>query len=186
MTQNVYEMNPVHSITAGAVGEPGQREFYIQARTLNEVITVGAEKEQVQVLAHGVHELLSELDQKYPAKTQNRPLDPRDLELRIPFDPLFRAGKLELGYDEGRDLILLAVHELVPEGDEEEEAPQVPEEGSVAQLWATRAQMRAMADHALDVAARGRPTCVLCGQPYGPEGHLCPKKNGHAPLPESL
>jgi hypothetical protein len=29
------------------------------------------------------------------------------------------------------------------------------------------------------VAAAGRPRCELCGNPIGPEGHVCPALNGH-------
>jgi hypothetical protein len=31
----------------------------------------------------------------------------------------------------------------------------------------------------MNVAAHGRPTCPQCGEPMDPEGHFCPKKNGH-------
>jgi predicted amidophosphoribosyltransferase len=27
--------------------------------------------------------------------------------------------------------------------------------------------------------AAGRPICSMCGQPIDPEGHFCPRKNGH-------
>ena len=31
----------------------------------------------------------------------------------------------------------------------------------------------------LEVVSQGRPICALCGRPVNPEGHFCPKRNGH-------
>ena len=172
MTQTVYELNPVEAITASAVGEPGHRVFYIQARTLDAIVTLVAEKEQVQLLAHGIQQFLAELDQKFPQEDEGESVDPLDLELRGPFEPNFRVAQMGLGYDAENDRVVLMAHELVAEGAD-------PESASIARFWATRAQMKAMAEHALDVAARGRPLCPLCGRPEDREGHFCPKRNGH-------
>ncbi len=156
MPQKVYELNPVEAITAGAVGEPGHRVFYIQARTLDEIVTLISEKEQVQLLARGIHQFLAELDEKFPKVAEDKPVGPLDLELRGPFEPNFRIAQMGLGYDRDTDRVVLVAHELVAEEADAESA-------AVARFWGTRAQMRAMADHALEVAARGRPTCPLCG-----------------------
>jgi len=56
---------------------------------------------------------------------------------------------------------------------EEEDVPSV-------RYVATREQMRALSEHALDVVAQGRPTCPLCGAPIDPEGHFCPRSDGQA------
>ena len=45
---------------------------------------------------------------------------------------------------------------------------------------ATRSQMRALGEHALEVVAKGRPICPLCGRPIDREGHFCPRTDGHA------
>ena len=172
MPQKLYELNPVEAITAGAAGEPGHRVFYIQARTLDEIVTLVTEKEQVQLLARGIQQFLAELDEKFPPPGEDKPVGPLDLELRGPFEPNFRVAQMGLGYDSDADRVVLVVHELLPEESD-------PESASVARFWATRAQMRAMADHAQEVAARGRPICPLCGRPENPEGHFCPKRNGH-------
>jgi uncharacterized repeat protein (TIGR03847 family) len=191
MTQKVYELNPVQAITAGAVGEPGHRVFYIQARALEEIVTLIAEKEQVQMLARGIYQFLDEIDEKYPMESEGEAVGPLDLELRGPFEPHFRVAQMGLGYDSDAGLVVLVAHELVPEENESESEsdPEIgdltmpePESGSasVARFWASRSQMRAMADHALEVAARGRPLCPLCGRPEDPDGHFCPKRNGHS------
>jgi uncharacterized repeat protein (TIGR03847 family) len=181
MEPKVYELNPILSLTAGAVGEPGRRVFYIQARTLDEIVTLIAEKEQVQMLARGIHQFLDEINDKFPKDSEGDTVGPLDLELRGPFEPNFRVSQMGLGYDVDSDRVVLVAHELVPEeteADSESAPPVAPP--SVARFWATRAQMRAMADHALDVAAQGRPLCPLCGRPEDRDGHFCPKRNGHS------
>jgi hypothetical protein len=32
-----------------------------------------------------------------------------------------------------------------------------------------------------DLVNAGRPRCSLCGHPMDPEGHSCPRTNGHRP-----
>jgi uncharacterized repeat protein (TIGR03847 family) len=111
------------------------------------------------------------------------------MALEEPVDPLWRAGRLSIGYQEERDLILLEIEELVPEEeeDDDEEADEAAEvlreleapEADRVRLWATREQMLSFARHGAAVCAAGRPRCRLCGNPIEPEGHVCPALNGH-------
>jgi len=171
------DLGPVDRITADAIGEPGMRTFYIQARTGTDLITVIVEKQQVQLLATSVLELLADVDRE----TGPGPGDD-ELELEPPIDPRWRAGRLSIGYDEERDRFLLEVTEYVPELEEiEEDDPRslLESEAETIRLWATREQMLALSRHGAEVAERGRPTCQLCGNPMDPEGHACPATNGH-------
>jgi uncharacterized repeat protein (TIGR03847 family) len=66
-------------------------------------------------------------------------------------------------------------------GEEEEE-----EGNPSARISAARPQMRALATHASQIVAAGRPICGNCGRPIDPSGHFCPHRNGHGPsLPPS-
>jgi len=56
------DLGPVDRITTDAIGEPGARVFYIQARAGLELVTVIVEKQQVQLLAASVLELLEDDD----------------------------------------------------------------------------------------------------------------------------
>ena len=38
---------------------------------------------------------------------------------------------------------------------------------------------RAFVNRAIEVVAAGRLPCPLCGQPLDPQGHICPRRNGH-------
>ncbi|MGQ0668131.1 MAG: DUF3090 family protein [Actinomycetota bacterium] len=163
------ELDPVERITAEAIGEPGHRIFYLQARRGPELVTVLVEKEQVRLLAASILEILARVGKE----TDEGPGD-EEMELEEPVEPIWRAGRLSIGYEEERDMILLDLEELVPEADEEE----APEAGKV-RLWATREQMLALSRHSAVVSARGRPACQFCGNPIDPEGHWCPAMNGH-------
>ena len=172
------DIGPVDRITADAVGEPGARVFYIQARAGAELVTVIVEKQQVQLLAASVLELLDD------AATEG-PVDPEpEMGLEEPLDARWRAGRLSLGFDEDRDLFLLEVEEYQPEAEEME--PDDPrtilpdEEPETIRLWASSEQMLALSRHGAAVVARGRPTCQFCGNPMDAEGHVCPAMNGHS------
>jgi uncharacterized repeat protein (TIGR03847 family) len=168
------ELDPVDRITADAVGEPGDRTFFLQARKGPETLTVVLEKEQVRLLAASIMEIL----QKVGIDTDPTAIPDADLALE-PVAGDWRAGRLSIGYQEERDLLVLDLEEIMPEDEEpkdEEPEDRVPEE---ARLWASREQMLALARHGAEVVAAGRPACQLCGQPMDPEGHWCAAKNGH-------
>jgi uncharacterized repeat protein (TIGR03847 family) len=173
MPNETFDLNPITHITAGAVGEPGNRTFYIQARQGSQLVTLLCEKQQVAALALGVDQLVEQLVEKDPelAGTLDMVLDV-NMDLEEPLDPAFRVGQMGLGYDEERNLLVLVAQEVLPEGED-------PSTASSARFWGTAAQMRTMAHHAQDVVASGRPTCPLCGAPIDPEGHFCPRRNGH-------
>jgi uncharacterized repeat protein (TIGR03847 family) len=173
------DLGPVDRITADAVGEPGARVFYIQARAGRELVTLIVEKQQVQLLAASVLELLDD------TAAAEAPADVGpEMGLEEPLDPRWRAGRLSLGFDEDRDLFLLEVEEFRPEAEEME--PEDPRtllaegEPETIRLLASSEQMLALSRHGAAVVARGRPTCQFCGNPMDPEGHVCPAMNGHS------
>jgi uncharacterized repeat protein (TIGR03847 family) len=185
------DLEQVDRITAEAVGEPGSRTFYLQMRSGAEIVSVIVEKQQLQLLSASIEELLGQVE---------RPTDvlpDASGGLEEPLEPLWRVGRLSIGYHEDLDLVLLEVVELVPEdeeGEEEEEdgVEEATDEGGVLEsaleppagaqrirVWATREQMLALARHGAAVVAAGRPLCQFCGNPLDPAGHACPAMNGH-------
>jgi uncharacterized repeat protein (TIGR03847 family) len=180
------DLGPVDRITTDAVGEPGARIFYIQARAGVELVTVIVEKQQVQLLAASVLQLLEDVPgTDLPTEVGAGPEGPA-MALEEPIDPRWRAGRLSIGFDQDRDLFLLEVEELLPdleELDEDDPRSVLPEpdpEPESIRIWASPAQMLALSQHGVDVAARGRPTCQFCGNPIDAEGHACPAMNGHS------
>jgi uncharacterized repeat protein (TIGR03847 family) len=164
----VIELDPVDRITAGAIGDPGERVFYLQGRRAEQLVTLLVEKQQVELLATSLVEILARTGKE----TGEGPPE-EEMDLEEPVLPEWRAGRLSIGYDEARDLVLLEAEEVA---EEEEEA--VEEPGKV-RFWASREQALALARHGAAVAAAGRPRCELCGNPMDPEGHVCPALNGH-------
>jgi uncharacterized repeat protein (TIGR03847 family) len=172
-------LNPVDNITVDAIGKPGSRVFYIQGRKGDQIITLLIEKIQLQSLIMGINDFLDEIAERYPDLSEIQ-ADFREEEMQIepPVDPLFRVGDMGLAYDESEDRACVIAKETPPEEEKQEQ-------GSVVRFWCTRAQLLAMANWAVVVVKRGRPICPQCGEPMEPEGHFCPKKNGHkknAPL----
>jgi uncharacterized repeat protein (TIGR03847 family) len=177
MAGRIIEMNPVSRITIEAIGPPGQRLFLLQASQGTETITLKIEKEQAQVLAHSIDKLLEELAERFPRQISmmEEPLA-SELMLREPLEPLFAIGQMGLGYDESQDALVLVVQELTSEEE--------TQNARMARFWATRGQMQAISRHTLEIVARGRPICPLCSRPIDPDGHFCPKSNGHERVTE--
>lgn len=178
---SLLELGPVEWITAGAVGAPGERTFFLQARAGGRLLTFVVEKEQVELLAASVLDILARVGKETGAGPGEE-----ELGLEAPLEPEWRVGRLAIGYAEDRDLMLLELEELRPEDEEElpveeAEGPEELEgpEPARVRLWATREQMLALSRHGAAVAARGRPRCRYCGNPIDPEGHTCPAMNGH-------
>jgi uncharacterized repeat protein (TIGR03847 family) len=167
------DVDPCDHITADAIGKPGQRVFYIQAYQDERTITVLIEKAQLQSLAIGIEQFLSQISQQNP-DLEEASGDYQDERMRInpPVDPLFRVGEIGLGYDKDRDRVVVFTKELLAEDAD-------PESAAVVRFWASRTQVRALARWGAEVVTHGRPICPQCGQPMEPEGHFCPKKNGH-------
>jgi uncharacterized repeat protein (TIGR03847 family) len=167
------DVDPVDHITADAIGKPGQRVFYIQAWQDQRTVTVLIEKFQLQSLSVGVEQFLAEVIRQEP-ELEDVPGDFIEGQMRInpPVDPLFRVGEVGLGYDKDRDRVVLQTRELLTEEEE-------PESAAIVRFWCTREQIRKMARWGAEVVTHGRPTCPQCGAPMEPEGHFCPKKNGH-------
>jgi uncharacterized repeat protein (TIGR03847 family) len=168
-----FDLQPVTHITTDAIGEPGKRVFYIQAWQGQRTITLIVEKIQIQSLAVGYEQFLSEIQQRFPdIPDATADYDESKMRINPPVDPLFRVGELGLGYEAERDMVVLETRELLTEEQEGQEA-------RIVRFWCTRIQMRALCHWGMEVASRGRPLCPQCGEPMDPAGHFCPKKNGH-------
>lgn len=179
------DLNPVSHLTTDAIGQPGQRVFYIQGQKGDQVVSLIVEKVQIQTLALGVEEFLNEIGQRFPDLSQaSDSYDEALMHIFPPVDPLFRVGELALAYDSESDLAILVAREVInPDAvdavDADENPPEDQEEGSVVRFWCTRSQLLAMSRWGLEISGRGRPICPYCGQPMDAAGHFCPKRNGY-------
>jgi uncharacterized repeat protein (TIGR03847 family) len=163
------------TITADAIGEPGERTFFIQVGGDFGSHTYLVEKEQVALLADKLREMLVIIDTADPIRLSEPARDP-GLALAQPAEPEFRVGSMGLAYDDDTDRVLLFV-QPVEETEGEQEAEDAEETG--VRFVLRRDQVRTFVLHALAVVGEGRPICQLCGLPMDPEGHDCPARNGH-------
>jgi uncharacterized repeat protein (TIGR03847 family) len=167
------DVDPADHITADAIGVPGQRTFYLQAWQGTRTVTVLIEKIQLQSLSVGIEQFLAQIAKQNPDLPEaEADYVEEQMQINPPVEPVFRAGEIGLGYDKDRDLVVVIMREILMEGDD-------PEAAAVIRFWCTRSQIRALARWGQEVVQRGRPICPQCGQPMEPEGHFCPKKNGH-------
>lgn len=196
-----FELSEADWATVGTVGEPGHRTFYLQARQGDQLVTLKLEKQQVAAMSQFLGEILSDL----PA-----PDDPADdtTDLVEPVLPEWAVGALQLAYDPSADRIVILAEEFgSADADDDDiegieggpglDEPQggmgdpdlgpvsaglaAGEEQAVGRIGISRAHAASMARRGWELVGAGRPTCTLCGHPIDPEGHSCPRTNGHGP-----
>lgn len=168
---NEFELDSVDFITIDTIGPPGERIFHLQAGRQEVLVTLIIEKEQAAALAASIVTMLEDIEKKLNVSTQEIGLAHIDMDLREPILPMFRVGQIGLGYNSEQDRIVLLLNEL--------QAEDAVSEPRTAHLTTTREQIKALAERTQEVVAGGRPICGNCGWPIDPDGHFCPKSNGH-------
>ena len=179
----VYFYDPPDRFVAGAVGQPGERTFYLQATASGRVTSVVLEKFQVSALAERIDELLDEVLRRTGGSTAVPAAAPTALADDAPLDlPLledFRVGAIALAWDGDGGMVVIEAQE---ESDDPPEplSDEVPADGpGVLRVRITPGAARAFAQRAARIVAAGRPPCPLCGLPLEVDGHICPRQNGH-------
>ena len=189
MPRRRYIFDPPDRFVAGTIGEPGDRTFFLQAREGSRVVSVVLEKVQVAVLAERLGALLDELDLRGIAGVEDATVgvtvdvDPDDeAPLDEPLNEAFRAGSLTLGWDGGAERVLVEARaqdedgEAVDPEDDDDEDDDGPD---LLRVRMTATAARSFVARATNIVAAGRPPCPLCGAPLDPQGHICPRRNGH-------
>jgi uncharacterized repeat protein (TIGR03847 family) len=186
MARVVHLHDTPERFVAGTVGAPGQRSFYLQARSSDQITTVALEKEQVSILAERVDAMLDEVLRLTGGKAVIPAVAPTDLEddkpLEQPIIEEFRVGTLRLAWDSDSERVVIEAYEVT---EEESDPPPPVEEDPGAEgpetlvVRITGAQARAFVRRSLALVSQGRPPCPFCGGPLDPDGHLCPRQNGY-------
>ena len=180
----------VDIVTAGAVGTPGNRTFFLQAREGDRVITIRCEKQQVAAIAQYTRRALAHLPipEGQPPKSV--------MGLVFPLEPAFILGAVSLEFDRVADRFALNLRSLeVRDDDDDSELDDIDdgdgddldeefdpddvddESGEGVRVVMTRAQAMAFCEHAARIVKAGRPDCDYCGLPVNPDGHFCPRMN---------
>src|ERR1700722_14278693 len=155
----VYFYDPPERFVAGAVGQPGERIFYLQATSSGRVTSVVLEKFQVSLLAERIDELLDEVRRRtggpaaaieaLAALPDSKPLD-------LPLMEDFRVGAIALAWDGDGGMVVIEAQE---ESDEPVEplAEDLPADGpGVLRVRITPSAARAFALRAAKIVSAGR------------------------------
>ncbi len=171
MSRRLFDFDAPDRFVAGAVGEPGERTFYLQARQGRSVVSLALEKVQVAALAGRLSQLLNAVEDRVPDES---PTSRDDAPLEEPIVEVFRVGAMALAWDVTSRRVVI---EAGPSpGDDADETP------AESVLTGDLVRVRIGPDRARDFVRRaaslivaGRPSCPFCGQPLDPGGHFCPK-----------
>ena len=192
MSRRIYDFSLPDRFVTGAVGQPGSRTFFLQAKRGSSIVSVVLEKVQVQVLAERMALLLGEVARRgvvvpeaiAPGDDDTGPLDE-------PLVEAFRVGTMTLAWDGESDEIVVEARAQVEADDDDEDeddededeivlfADDDPDGPDLVRVRLTPIRARAFTERALRTVAAGRPPCPVCGQPLDPTGHLCPRRNGY-------
>lgn len=172
----MWDFGRVETLEPEAIGEPGQRTFRLRVQNGQEAASLWLEKEQLAALSLAIRQLLAQTASSEPV-AEPKPSEGAPTAFPEPPEVDFKIGRLGIGYDEGRRMVVLFAYDS--EAEEEDTPPTFACQASLGQC-------RAFSDRADEVIAAGRPLCFLCGGPLDPEGHICPRHNGHSDRPISL
>lgn len=166
-----YQLGAVSRIEAETFGQPGQRTFRLCLQAGAARCLVWLEKEQLFQLGIYLRDVIESLSQDDRGR-QSQPREPEWAGEDTALD--FKVGQLLLSHDPAGNSFYLQAYEM------NESDPQ----GELASVsfWITIAQAEALGEEALRICAAGRPRCFLCALPINPEGHVCPRSNGHTVL----
>jgi uncharacterized repeat protein (TIGR03847 family) len=184
MSRRVFSFDPPDRFVCGAIGQPGERTFFLQAAKGRQVVSVAIEKMQVAVLAERLAALLLGLRERGVDVDWSREPDP--LPLSEPVHEEFRVGSMTLGWDENREQVTIEAREITEADLEEDEsdegvdtAADDPNGPDVVRVSLQPGDAQAFVTRAVAVMRAGRPPCPYCGEPLDPRGHFCTRRNGY-------
>ena len=166
-----YPLGSLSHIEPRTFGEPGNRTFHLAIEAGPAVATVWLEKEQLFQLGLGLQDALSALN----AEDRDKPsgsVDPEWSGSELSLD--FKVGQMSLEYGHESNSFRLMAFEVQTEDSEVS-----PEDASSISFWITAVQAAKVSEESLRICGAGRPRCFLCGLPVDPDGHVCPRSNGH-------
>lgn len=181
MTRQVHVFRSPDRFLAGTIGQPGDREFFLQVADGRRIFSVAVEKQQVAVLADRLGSLITEVAKRFDvAAPPSDVAGAVELTLTTPVDAEFRVGTMGLAWDGEESQVIVELLALSEEEVGEDIVLEDREDGPDAlRVFLTLAEARDFARRAELVVSAGRPPCPLCSNPLDPEGHICPRLNGY-------
>lgn len=177
MPRVIYRHQPATRFIVSAIGEPGERQFFIQVKSSNGLNSVTMEKTQVIALTERFEELIRELRRGKLATAANLSAATvaDDLPMELPIDEDFQVGVISITWE--KDLVFVNIQAISQDEDlildDLDSGPDL----IIATLRID--QVKGFCERAKSIVNAGRPACPFCGLPIDPLGHLCPRANGY-------
>jgi len=173
MTFPQWDFDYPDRFIVGTIGAPGEREFYLQIRQANVLISLATEKSQVSALAQRISTIIREV-KKNSSVNLIQPTRSDDGPLELPLESEFTVGAIGIAFDPSDLAIELSFRSDLDESEDPTEAllPTVEVRLDLSQAMAFVSRTQAL-------VAGGRPLCPFCISPIDPQGHLCPRANGY-------
>jgi len=176
----IFELDPVERIAVAAVGQPGQRQFFLLASGSGRQLTLTCEKSQIQAL-------IVRLNQMMEAQGIAAAENARATSGMLPGEPEWKVGEMGLGYHEARRMFVLVASQAAAAGraqgaSDSDEGAAADDDTPSVRFWLSHEQVVAFSKQAETVLTAGRPLCPRCGLPMDPAGHPCPVSNGARPI----
>lgn len=177
MPRIIYRHQPATRFIVSAIGEPGEREFFLQVKSALGVNTLAIEKGQVIALSERFEELVRELRRSKMASLDELSTNPvvDDEPLELPIEQDFQVGIISITWES--DLVVVNIQAA---SQEEEMLIDDLDTGPDLVIATLRInQVKGFCLRASSVVNAGRPACPFCALPVDPRGHLCPRANGY-------
>ena len=126
MPRRVYSFDRPDRFICGALGQPGQRTFFIQASKGEQIVSVALEKAQVAVLAERLATLLLAVQRGGVAIGEETSDAPQ--QLREPVVEQFRVGTMTLGWDSEAEKVVIEAREIGADDVEDDDADDVEDD----------------------------------------------------------
>ena len=175
------------SFMVGSIGEPGDRQFFIQITSDIGTNTIAISKNQLIALIERFDELVREIRRKKLASETviNSPLELINESLEYPVEEDFHAGVMGITWESDIERVSLEIQEY-SELEEFSDLIQIETDTGdldfppdILQANITLGQVKSFVALANRVIDAGRKICPFCGLPIDVSGHLCPRANGY-------
>jgi uncharacterized repeat protein (TIGR03847 family) len=174
MTRRLFIFDDPDRFLAGAIGSPGEREFFLQARQGQAVVSLGIEKVQVAALAARLEDLLEAVEAPRTAVPE-----PADDDLEQPVVEFFRVGAMALAWDPSDEAVVIEAQRPTEDGDYVEVADDDEDGPDLLRVRLAAGAARMFVRSAQALVDAGRPACPFCGEPLDPIGHFCARTTGN-------
>lgn len=191
MSRRIFSFPSPERFIIGTIGQPGEREFYLQVSAGTIIVSLALEKNQALALVERFELLTKEIVKEEkktgtPAKKQVPAIDLQEnVLLTTPVEAEFAIGVMSISWDKEFERISFEAQAISRIGDQEEEIFQemvddlVENAPDILRVTLSLEQVQGFILRSRTVIEAGRVPCIFCGLPLNPTGHLCPRSNGY-------